>query len=39
MLELHRTDFHALHLPVWHTPVVPASGAIGALVGRMARER
>jgi hypothetical protein len=39
MLELHCTDFHALHLLVWHTLVVPASGALGAVVGWVLRAR
>ena len=33
VLELHCTDFHALHILVWHTLVVPASGAVGAFAG------
>ena len=32
MLELHCPNFEALHIIVWHTAVVPASGALGALV-------
>jgi hypothetical protein len=39
MLELHCTDFHALHLLVWHTLVVPVSGAVGALAGWALRGR
>jgi hypothetical protein len=31
MLELHCDNFQALHLIVWHTAVVPVSGAAGAL--------
>jgi hypothetical protein len=33
MLELHCANFQALHVLVWHTAVVPASAAAGALVG------
>lgn len=33
VLELHCADFHALHILVWHTLVIPASGAAGALAG------
>jgi hypothetical protein len=33
MLELHCTNFQALHLLVWHTLVVPVCGAGGALAG------
>jgi hypothetical protein len=33
MLELHCANFQALHVLVWHTAVVPASAAGGALVG------
>jgi hypothetical protein len=33
VLELHCNDFHALHILVWHTLVVPASGAVGAFAG------
>jgi hypothetical protein len=39
MLELHCTDFHALHLLVWHTLVVPTSGALGAFAGWLLRGR
>jgi hypothetical protein len=39
VLELHCTDFHALHILVWHTLVVPASGALGAFTGWALRER
>jgi hypothetical protein len=39
MLELHCTDSHALHILVWHTLVVPASGALGAGVGWVLRGR
>jgi hypothetical protein len=30
MLELHCNNFQALHVLVWHTAVVPVSGALGA---------
>ena len=33
MLELHCPNFQAAHVLVWHTAVVPLSGAAGALVG------
>jgi hypothetical protein len=39
VLELHCTDFHALHVFVWHTLVVPASGAVGAFAGWLLRQR
>jgi hypothetical protein len=32
MLELHCPNFEALHIMVWHSAVVPVSGALGALV-------
>jgi hypothetical protein len=32
MLELHCANFQAAHILVWHTAVVPLSGAGGALV-------
>ncbi|MGA9462727.1 MAG: NrsF family protein [Terracidiphilus sp.] len=32
MLELHCPNFQAAHILVWHTAVVPLSGAAGALV-------
>jgi len=32
MLELHCTNFQASHVLVWHTAVVPASGAIGGAI-------
>jgi hypothetical protein len=32
MLELHCANFQALHVLLWHTAVVPVSGAAGALV-------
>jgi hypothetical protein len=34
MLELHCNNFQALHILVWHTAVLPAGAAIGALAGR-----
>jgi hypothetical protein len=34
MLELHCTNFEALHVLVWHTLVVPVSATLGTLVGR-----
>jgi hypothetical protein len=33
MLELHCANFQALHVLVWHTGVVPAGAAAGALTG------
>ena len=33
LLELNCVNFQALHVLVWHTAVVPASAAAGALVG------
>jgi hypothetical protein len=33
MLELHCANFQALHVLVWHTAVVPAGAAAGALTG------
>ena len=33
MLELHCPNFEALHVLVWHTAVVPAGAAAGALTG------
>jgi hypothetical protein len=32
MLELHCPNFQALHVLLWHTAVIPVSGAAGALV-------
>ena len=32
MLELHCPNFQVLHVLVWHTAVVPAAGAAGALL-------
>jgi hypothetical protein len=37
MLELHCANFEAPHLLVWHTLVVPLSGALGALAGWVLR--
>jgi hypothetical protein len=39
LLELHCTNFEALHLLVWHTLVVPVGGGIGALAGWIAAAR
>jgi hypothetical protein len=39
MLELHCANFQALHVLLWHTAVVPASGALGALVAGALRFR
>jgi hypothetical protein len=39
MLELHCTNFQALHVLVWHTAVVPLSGAAGALLAWTIRFR
>lgn len=39
MLELHCSNFEAPHLLVWHTVVVPTSGAIGAAIGWVVRDR
>lgn len=33
MLELHCANFQALHVMLWHTAVIPISGAVGALLG------
>jgi len=33
MLELHCPNFEAPHVMLWHTAVVPVSGAAGALLG------
>lgn len=38
MLELHCPNFQALHVLVWHTGVVPASGAVGALLAWALRK-
>jgi hypothetical protein len=38
MLELHCTDFHAQHVLVWHTAVLPCSALLGRLLaGAIAR--
>ncbi|HEX8784147.1 MAG TPA: NrsF family protein [Steroidobacteraceae bacterium] len=39
MLELHCSNFEAPHLLVWHTVVVPTSGAIGAAIGWVLHDR
>ncbi len=39
MLELHCPNFQAAHILVWHTAVVPLSGAVGALVAWALRFR
>ena len=46
MLELHCANFQALHVLLWHTAVLPVSGAAGALLawaaqftGRLWRSR
>lgn len=39
MLELHCPNFEAPHLLVWHTLVVPLSGAIGLLASFFVRGR
>jgi len=39
LLELHCPNFQAAHILVWHTAVVPASGALGALAGWTLRSR
>lgn len=33
LLELHCTNFQALHVIVWHTLVVPVSAGVGAILG------
>lgn len=38
MLELHCPNFETAHLLVWHLAVVPVSGALGALIGGVARR-
>jgi hypothetical protein len=38
MLELHCSNFQAAHVLVWHTAVVPLSGAAGALAGWVMRR-
>jgi hypothetical protein len=37
MLELHCSNFQALHVLFWHTLVVPVSAAAGALAGWLLR--
>lgn len=39
MLELHCSNFEALHVLLWHTAVVPLSGAVGALTAWALRLR
>ena len=39
MLELHCANFEALHVMLWHTAVIPVSGAAGALLAWVARFR
>lgn len=39
VLELHCPNFQAAHILVWHTAVVPLSGAVGALVAWVLRFR
>lgn len=39
MLELHCPNFEAAHVLVWHTAVVPLSGAVGALAAWALRLR
>jgi hypothetical protein len=39
VLELHCPNFEAAHVLVWHTAVVPLSGAVGALVAWTLRCR
>jgi hypothetical protein len=39
MLELHCPNFEALHVMVWHTAVIPVSGAAGALLGWLRGHR
>jgi hypothetical protein len=39
MLELHCANFEALHVMLWHTAVIPVSGAAGALLAWAARFR
>jgi len=38
-LELHCPNFEAAHLLLWHTLVVPVSGAVGLLTGLLLRDR
>jgi len=39
VLELHCVNFQAIHVLVWHTAVIPVSGASGALVAWALRFR
>ena len=39
MLELHCSNFQALHVLIWHTAVVPVSGIAGAALGWALRSR
>jgi hypothetical protein len=39
MLELHCPNFEALHVMLWHTAVMPISGAVGALLAWAATDR
>lgn len=39
MLELHCDNFQAFHIILWHTAVVPLSGAVGALLAWAIRSR
>jgi hypothetical protein len=39
LLELHCPNFQAAHILVWHTAVIPASAALGALLGWKLRFR
>ncbi len=39
MLEMHCPILKAMHLIVWHTAVIPLSGLVGYLAGRLVQER
>jgi hypothetical protein len=39
VLELHCANFEALHVLVWHTPVVPVNAGFGALIGWALRHK
>ncbi|HMD70104.1 MAG TPA: NrsF family protein [Bryobacteraceae bacterium] len=39
MLELHCANFQALHVMLWHTAVMPISGAAGALLAWLLRSQ
>lgn len=39
VLELHCSNFQAFHILVWHTAVIPASAALGALLARVLYRR